>query len=144
MASISPELVVQCRLALQLTQQQFGDMVGCTKRTIQRWEERGALVLVGQAHAIAVALRGSHPELAQQVAASMDMTLDQLAAYQPDSGASPRMDPIESIVYAAAEAMGITPDVARPGVAAAFERARELDVTVYTVANRLAPPDDER
>jgi DNA-binding transcriptional regulator YiaG len=86
MASISRELVAQCRLALQLTPQQFGDMVGCTKRTIQRWEDRGALVLVDQARTIAVALRRSHPEIAQQVAASMNMTLDQLAGYQCFTG----------------------------------------------------------
>jgi transcriptional regulator with XRE-family HTH domain len=128
---------------LRLTQQELGDMVGCTKRTIQRWEDRGAMLLPSQAQALATALRRLQPDLSVQIAASMGMTIDQLVEYRADSSAPPAIDPIESIVHAAAEAMGITPDAARPGVAAAFERAQELRVNVNLVTQSLIPLDEE-
>ena len=55
------------------------------------------------------------------------------------SPASPS-DAIDSVVRAAADAMGVTPDAIRPAVAAAFERARDAGLDVQAVAERLNRP----
>jgi transcriptional regulator with XRE-family HTH domain len=141
MSGISSSLVIQCRIALGLTQQEFGDMVGCTKRTVQRWEDRGALLVQPEAEALVRAVHPARPDLAEQIAAALEMTLEQLRV-APREAASPMAmsdppDPIDSVVRAAAEAIGVTPDAILPAIAAAFERARDAGLDVQTVADRL-------
>jgi GNAT superfamily N-acetyltransferase len=75
MASVSNVLLIECRMALRLTQQELGDLVGCTKRTIQRWEDRGALFTQQEGEALAGALRMVRPDLAAQIAAIVGISL---------------------------------------------------------------------
>jgi hypothetical protein len=46
-------------------------------------------------------------------------------------------DPIDSVVRAAADVMGVTPDAIRPAIAAAFARALEAGLDVEAVAEKL-------
>jgi transcriptional regulator with XRE-family HTH domain len=139
MASIDGALLTHCQMALGLTQGELADLLGCTKRTIQRWEDRGASLLAPALEALARALYPVRPDLAAQVATAGRTTLDQLGI---PSGAAPGVpaisEPIESMVRSAAEAIGVTPEAVRPAIAAAFARARELGLDVQTVAERLA------
>jgi DNA-binding XRE family transcriptional regulator len=141
MAAASNVLMIECRMALGLTQEQLGNLVGRTKRTVQRWEDRGALLVAEEAEALAHALHPVRPDLAAQIAAIGHTTLEQLGLAAQADGESPvtTHDPVELVVRAAAEAMGVTPDTVRPAVAAAFVRAREAGLDVRTVAGKLAP-----
>ena len=67
------------------------------------------------------------PDLAAQIAATVGTTLDELGIV-PAAEASQRTAPsdaIDSVVRAAADAMGVSPDAIRPAVAAAFVCARD-------------------
>jgi transcriptional regulator with XRE-family HTH domain len=138
MANPSNNLIVQCRMALGLTQKEFGDIFGRTKRTVQRWEDHGATLLPSEAEALARVLLPVRPDLAADIAAGANTTLDRLGLI-PDGAAGPMAtsDPIDSVVRAAAAVMGVTPDAIRAAIAAAFLRAREEGLDVQTVAERL-------
>jgi transcriptional regulator with XRE-family HTH domain len=140
MAGAPDILLIHSRMALGLTQQEFGDILGRTKRTVQRWEDRGTTLIPSEVEALARALLPVRPDLAAQIAASADTTLDRLGIV-PAGAASPMAtsDPTDSVVRAAADAMGVTPDAIRPAIAAAFVRAREVGLDVQTVAERLNP-----
>jgi transcriptional regulator with XRE-family HTH domain len=138
MAGATATLLIECRMALNLTQEQFGDIIARTKRTIQRYEEHGTTLLPSEVAAIARAVCRVRPDLAAQIAASGDTTLDQLGI---DPAGAPNVsaisDPIDSVVSAAAEVMGVTGDAIRPALAAAFAQADELGLDVQSVAERL-------
>jgi hypothetical protein len=138
MAGASNNLLIQCRMALGLTQQEFGEIVGLTKRTIQRWEERGATLIPSEIEALARALHPVRPDLAEQIVATVATTLDRLGIV-PAGATSPMAmsDPIASVVRAAADVMGVPPDAIRPAIAAAFVRAHEVGLDVRAVAEKL-------
>jgi transcriptional regulator with XRE-family HTH domain len=141
MAGASDILLIQCRMALGLSQQGFGDLLGRTKRTVQRWEDRGTALMLSEVEVLARALLPVRPDLAVQIADSAATTLDQLGI-PPAGDASPRASstPTDSVVRAAAEVLGVTPDAIRPAIAAAFVRAREAGLDVQTVAETLTSP----
>jgi transcriptional regulator with XRE-family HTH domain len=139
MGGVTNTLVVQCRLALGLTQKEFGEIFGRTKRTVQRWEESGALLILQEVDALARALHPLRPDLAEKVAVATGTTLDKLGL-MPAVAVDPLADsdPIDSVVRAAADAMGVAPDAIRPAIAAAFVRAREMGLDVQAVARGLS------
>ena len=138
MAATPNTLFVQCRMALGLTQKELADIVGRTRRTIQRWEDHGAILLPSEIGALARALYPARPDLAATVAASGDTSLDALGiGAGARSGQPATSDPIAAIVHAAADAMGLTPDAVRPAVAAAFVRASEVGLDVQAVVRGL-------
>jgi len=136
MAGLTKTLVVECRMALGLTQTEFGNILGRTKRTVQRWEDSGALLIPQEVEALARALHPVRPDLAEKVAVATHTTLDTLGI-RPTAGVSPDSDPIESVVRAAAEAMGVSGEAIRPAIAAAFARAHEVGLDVQAVAQGL-------
>jgi hypothetical protein len=127
MAGTSDTLLIHCRMALGLTQPEFGDIFGRSKRTVQRWEDHGTTLIPSEVEALARVLLPVRPDLAAQIAASADTTIDRLGIV-PARAASPMTtsDGTDSVVRAAADAMGVTPDAIRPAIAAAFVRAREI------------------
>ncbi len=138
MARIDSALLVHCQLALGLTQQQLAGLLGCTKRTVQRWEDRGATLLPSSLEALTRALYPVRPDLAEQVAAASDTTLEKLGIPSVAASGPPMIsEPIEAVVRSAAEAMGVTPEVVRPAIATAFAKAREVGLDVQTVATYL-------
>ena len=141
MAGATNVLIIECRMALGLTQEEMGKLVGCTKRTVQRWEDRGALLVAPEVEALVRALHPVRPDLATQIAAIDGRTPDQIGLSTPagrTSGA-PKSDPIDAVVVAAAEAIGVTAEAVRPAVAAAFARAEDEGLDVKTVNERLNP-----
>ncbi len=106
-------LFVQAQVALGLTQREFADLLGCERRTIQRWQDRGGNVSTGDLLKLAAALDAVKPELAAECR--------RVASQDPTQPASP--DNIARIVQAAATAMGTTPEAVRPAVEAAFKTA---------------------
>ncbi len=129
MAALTASLVIQSRQALQLTQNDLADLVGCTKRTIQRWETSGATLTVHQVEALVRALHGVDADLAAQVAASDDTTLEKIVS---------QTSVVDRIVQAAAVAIGTSPEAIVPALAAAFARASEEGLDAKAVADALA------
>jgi transcriptional regulator with XRE-family HTH domain len=129
MAIDSGKMLTQCQFALHLTQEELADLIGVSKRTIQRWQDRGCNITPAQAEALASALRPVRPDLADQVlelgrqaATEMRLVTDEVLA---------------SILQAAASAGGVSPDAVRPAVRAAFAHAAELGLNPHVVAARL-------
>jgi len=139
MASISADLLTQCRMALHLTQQELADdVLGCTKRSIQRWERAGAMLFDSQFEALARALHPVSPDLAQEVAKAGGTTLQRLGlAPQPEGEPVSMEDRVASVVRAAADAMGVAPNAIRGAVAAAFSQADKEALDVRAVVEGL-------
>jgi transcriptional regulator with XRE-family HTH domain len=139
MAGVTGSLLIECRMALNLTQEQFGDIIARTKRSIQRYEEHGTSLLPSEVAALARAVCRVRPDLAAQIAASGDTTLEQLGIDPAAAAnASATSDPVYAVVRRAAEVMGVTEDAIRPALAAAFAEADELGLDVHSVAERLS------
>jgi transcriptional regulator with XRE-family HTH domain len=138
MAGIDSVLLIHCQMALGLTQQELADLLGCTKRTIQRWQDKGGSLLPSGIETLARALYPVRPDLAEQVAAAGHTTLEQLGIPSVAASGPPAIsEPIEAIVRSAAEAMGVAPEVVRPAIATAFAGAREVGLDVQAVATYL-------
>ena len=134
MPADSAALLVHCQIALGLTQEQFGELLGITRRTVQRWQQRGFEPMAFQAEALAQALRPVRPDLAEQV-----LELARMAALR--AGATPARpataEVIDAILQAAAGAGGTSPEAIRPAVTAAFLEAAEAGVDVSAVVAGL-------
>ena len=142
MAGVSNILFVECQMALGLTQEQFGELFGHSKRTIQRWQEKGATLLPSQLEALARAVCRVRPDLAVRIAEGAGTSLDALGIDPAQVG--PRAtepSPIDAVVIAAADAIGVTPEAVRPALAAAFIRAGQLGLDVDAVARALSEPE---
>jgi DNA-binding XRE family transcriptional regulator len=141
MSGATNVLMIECRMALGLTQKEMGNLVGKTKRTVQRWEDRGALLIAAEVAALVQALRPVRPDLAERIAAILDQSRAEIGLPALAHGTidATKADPIEAVVAAAARAIGVTPQAVRPAVAAAFARAVEEGLDVHTVNERLKP-----
>lgn len=149
------ELLQRAQMAAGLTQRELGDLLGVSERTVSRiyvgqspvypeyWEKAAAAVLPHDA------------ELAAVCARKAGRTLESLGLVKPaPPPATPKAPPeppkvvpttthlVDSVLFAAAEAAEVTPRAIRPAIAAAFQRAAEMGMTVETVASALrdAPP----
>jgi hypothetical protein len=126
MPSGSAALLIHCQMALGLTQTQLGDLVGKTKRTIQRWQERGFTPTVDQAEALAAALQPVRPDLAEQMrelARSVAIAMGMAPPPPPVTS-----EVIDAILRAAAEASGTSPAAIRPAITAALRATDEAGV----------------
>jgi len=133
MTTNSALLITQCQIALGLTQKQLGDVVGRDRRTIQRWQARGCIMMPPEAKALADALRPTHPDLADQV---LGLGRDGAAA----AGMAPEVTPdvIAAILKAArAAAGGVAPMSIRAAVTAALKEVAEGGFDVRAVVGRL-------
>jgi hypothetical protein len=132
------------RRAIGTTQAGLGKMLGVSRRTAQRWSESGV-----PGHSLALLAEAVHPydaSLAGQIASTLGTTLEALGIVQPPplpppaSPAPPAPPPsgvVDAVVCAAAEAMNMTPRDVRPGLHAAFARAKEIGLTVDVVERAL-------
>jgi hypothetical protein len=141
MAHVEATLLIECRTALALSQEKFGDILGRTKRTIQRWEERGTVLMPSEVEALARKIHPIRADLAAQLAAEAGTTLDQLGIpLAVSSSATQTPDPIDRVMDAAASAMGVPREAIRPAVAAAFAKAHEVGLDVPAVIEGLSRP----
>jgi transcriptional regulator with XRE-family HTH domain len=135
MPADSAGLLVHCQMALGMTQEELGDLLGRTKRTIQRWQESGFEPMADQAETLADALQPVRPDLAEQV-----RELGRRAAIV--AGAAPPVRPatadvIDAILRAAADAGGTSPEAIRPAITAALLKAEEAGVEVRSIVAGL-------
>jgi hypothetical protein len=153
--SLSAVLVIQSRMALGLSQGKYGELLGIGKRTVQRWEGGGAIVLQPTIQTLASAVHSIDPALAARIATNAGTSLLQLGIEKPPlppaAPAAPQAPPlppplptstlVDSIVCVAADAIGVLPRAIRPALAAAFQRAREVRLDVGAVADSLGGGD---
>ena len=148
MATPSSILMIKAQTALSCTQAELGDVLGASKRTVQRWQHGGAILLPQQWGKLATAVHPHDRDLAASIAAEGGTNLVDLGLERPPSPprvveAEPPPPPlptsrlVEAVVGAAADAMSMIPRAARPGVAAAFVCAAELRLSVAEVVAAL-------
>jgi transcriptional regulator with XRE-family HTH domain len=124
-------------MALGLSQEKLGELLGKTKRTVQRWQESGFRLTVDEAETLAHALQAVRPDLAAEV-----LELGRQAAIA--AGVTPPTRPataeeIDAILRAAADAGGTSPEAIRPAVAAAMQTAEEAGLEVSAIVAGLKP-----
>ncbi|MHB8416835.1 MAG: hypothetical protein ACYDCL_02080 [Myxococcales bacterium] len=151
--------------ALQASGKLQGEMaqvIGVSRRTMSRYVSAATPVLSqAQWNALADEVRSRDPDLALELAAMGDAqalafgvgnvviqrpvppppAAPALPPPPPPPKPSPHLDSAlaAAVVYAAAEALDVSPRQVRPVIAAAFARAVELGCTVEQIARALAP-----
>jgi hypothetical protein len=148
-ATRSPtELWIRGQLALGLSYRGLAALLGSSQRTCQRWGVGRSTPSPDRFAELAGHVHGRDPALAVEIAAVAGSSLESLGIVKPapppePPPASPALPPgalVDSVVYAAAEAMDVSPRAIRGAVAAAFERAEQLALDVAAVNSVLAPP----
>jgi len=151
-----PDLKEQLRMlvltqrALGLSQTELGSLVGVTRRTIIRWMRSGPIIPPVSLRPLVAAAHAEDPALGHALALAFGETLESMGVQVPPALApavppAPQSPPIapghlaDSIVCAAAEAAGLTPQAIRPALVAAFERAAAVSLSVDEVRAALAP-----
>jgi hypothetical protein len=157
-------LLLQARHALGWGQRQLGEHFGLSRRTIQRWDSRGALANQSQLRELARVVFPHDAPLAERIAQAGGSSLVQLGLVPPPPPPAPPPPPpeapkasvplppeerplspaqralmVDSITCAAADAMKLLPEAVRPALRAAFERARDLQLSATEVASALSP-----
>jgi transcriptional regulator with XRE-family HTH domain len=141
-------LVVEAQIALGLSQERLGKMLGASRRTVTRWAASQSLPSLAQLHAIARAVHPADPVLAAKIAEEGGETLESLSIVAPGSlvpAPAPRPFPptrlvVEAVVCAVAETMQASPAAARDALRAGFARARALGLSVEEVDDALSLP----
>ncbi|HEY8038971.1 MAG TPA: hypothetical protein VIF15_04225 [Polyangiaceae bacterium] len=134
-------LLQRVQHVLQLNQRELAERVGCSTRTIVRHTQHGGSLTPRSYVDLAKACHPRDPELAAQLAALAEETLESLGLVRAPEG-PPRPAPAhlaDSVVCAAAEAMASTPQAMRPALRAAFERAVALGMSADDVLKGIAP-----
>jgi hypothetical protein len=142
--------VVKAQLTLLLNQKKLGELTGSSQRTVQRWYAGRSSPYPHHITKLVFAVHPRDPDLARRLAATMGQTLESLGVVAPPAPApapvAPPPEPspflpllVESVVSAAAEALDVSPRVARPAVLAAVERAKAAGLTVDDLLAVLRP-----
>jgi len=137
--------------ATKMNQGQLGAALGVSRRTAQRYADRG--VQPYHVPQLAALVHPHDPVLAGHIAASIGHSLESLGIVKPappapapvTQPASPPVPPdrvVDAVVCAAAEAMGVVPSAVRPAVRAAFAAAREVGVSMEQVERVLGGAGD--
>ena len=138
------QLIIAAQHELFLDQQQLADLIGVSKRTVQRHTAFGGLPTLEDGHKLIVALHPKNPALAARLATALGTTLPALGIRSPAAPPPPpppaKEGDADSVVCAAADALEIVPRDARPVVAAIFARALALEVDLMSLAKLLAAP----
>jgi hypothetical protein len=138
MPTESASLLIRCQMALGLTQEELGDLLGRNRRTIQRWQDRGFDPLPATAEALADAVRAVRPDLADEVLELGRKTA--LATGMAPPARAVTAELLEEILWAATEAggaQGTTPEGIRAAVLAALVKMEEAGVDVGAVVAGL-------
>jgi len=140
-------LLLRAATLLGKNQEELGDLLRTSKRTVQRWYAGRSTPVVEQLQELA---RLAHPydaDLAAELAAVCHETLESLGIVAarpappaaPEPAPPPRPSPlvVDAVVCAAADAVEATPSSVRGVLLAAFERAALLGLTCEEVATAL-------
>jgi hypothetical protein len=147
-------LVTKAQGVLLFNQRTLADAIGSSHRTVQRWSSGRAHPLVMHVRKLAVLVYPHDAPLAAELAALAGESLESLGLVPPAPAAPAQASPpaapppsplllaalAESVVAAAAEAMDVSPRVARPAVLAAAERAQSANVSIDDLVRALRPP----
>jgi transcriptional regulator with XRE-family HTH domain len=152
-----PRLLVEAQHALKLTQQEMGELMGASRRTVWRWQTGQSSPLATHLH---VLVRRAYPidaKLASRLATVGNATLERLGLVAaertlgPAPGAPASMDEalrtrllVDAIVCSAAEALDASPRLVRRALHAAFSRARETGLAFDAIERALAPAGARR
>jgi transcriptional regulator with XRE-family HTH domain len=134
-------LTLEARRVLGLTQETLGDLLGSSRRTIQRWDRGQSLPMKEQLAQLAAEVHPRDPQLAAKLAQEAGSTLERLGIVKPVPPAPPPAPPpylTDTVVCAAAEALNVPPPAVRPALLAAFRRAREVGLRVEHVEQALS------
>jgi hypothetical protein len=140
------ELAARGQMTLGMTHRQFGEALGTSERTSQRWARSGAHLTVDQLRTLAQLVFPRDAELAGRIAAAASESLESLGLVAPPPPA-PAPAPAavlpphlvgELLVSAAASALGVAPNAARPAIVAALARASELGLSLEDARKALA------
>ncbi|MGO8998455.1 MAG: helix-turn-helix transcriptional regulator [Polyangiaceae bacterium] len=132
-------LVTKARLRLGMSQQQLGEMLGASRRTVIRWNT-GSKPTVTQVVTLAKAVYAKDPALASALAVAAGTRLAELGLGVPvakEPSVPVKELAVHSIVCVAAEASETTPQATRAGLLAALERAEKLGVTSEELTEAL-------
>jgi hypothetical protein len=135
-------LLIEARWALGVRSQgELGVLLGSSERSGQRWEREEAKPSTAQLRDLAARVFPVKPELAREIATHAGTTLEDLGvavAVPVPSRPRPRVDLIvDTVVCAAADAMGTTPEAIRPALRAAFRRANAAGFTLDELDDAL-------
>jgi len=142
-----PALLGDARRALRLTQAELAELLGSSKRTVQRWETKRAHPSARELATLAGHVHPHDAEVAEELAAAIGQTLLSLGivAPPPPPPAPPPAGPppmprdlaVDAVVCVASDALGAMPSAVRGGLLAAFRRARELGLSYAEVEQAL-------
>ena len=152
-------LTHQARSLLLLSQRTLGDLLGISRRTVQRWDAGRSHPSPFDLQKLAHAVHPKDPSLAAKLAKAAGTTLEALGLARvppasqpspaPPAGPSPPALPalttrhlVDIVVCAAAEALDVPPPAVRPVLLAAFRKAREVGLKVEDVEGALDAPRD--
>jgi hypothetical protein len=151
MAATLMGTVFEAQLVLHLNHRELAELTGSSLRTVQRWSAGRSSPSLDQMKRLIVAVHPHDADIAGRLAACMGQTLASLGVVAPPAPAQLVTAPpaveraallpvlVESVVAAAAEALDVSPRVARPAVLAAMERARAAALTVDDLLAALQP-----
>ncbi|MHB8420983.1 MAG: helix-turn-helix domain-containing protein [Myxococcales bacterium] len=142
---IPMSLVMQAARALHLNNRQLAERLGVSKRTVQRWLASGSGPADFHVTRLAVDVWPTNPALARELAAHGGTTVEALGLVpkpppaKPPTALAARAEHVDAILFAAANALDVSPARARPGVAAALRRMLALGVDAASLAQLLDP-----
>jgi transcriptional regulator with XRE-family HTH domain len=143
--NITP-LLFRARQSVGMSQEDFGDSLGVSKRTVSRWETGGATLSPFQACQLARMVYPKDTALAAELAAAASESLESLglvakAPAPPGLVAPPLLSRlvVDAVVCVAADALGAAPSTVRAALYAAFKRARKLRLGVDDALAPAAP-----
>jgi transcriptional regulator with XRE-family HTH domain len=138
-------ILIDARMALKMSQAQFGAALGSSKRTASRWDTGRSTPVPEALQRLAALLAPAHRGLADEVAGAMGQTLVSLGletqAPAAAAGAAPvsQRDRVDLVVLAAVEGSGLLPSAVRAVLHAAVKRARELGLSIDAIDDALKP-----
>ncbi|HEY8090593.1 MAG TPA: helix-turn-helix domain-containing protein [Polyangiaceae bacterium] len=148
-----PALLGDARRALGLNQAQLAELLGSSKRTVQRWETNRGVPSSQELATLAASVHPHDAETAADLAAAIGQTLESLGIVAPPAPAPPPPAPpppsppgpppmprdlaVDAVVCVASDALGAMPAAVRGGLLAAFRRARQLGLSCEEVEQAL-------
>jgi transcriptional regulator with XRE-family HTH domain len=151
-------LTMKARGVLLISQRGLGELLGASRRTVQRWDSGRGGPSAGQLAHLAAAVHPRDASLAAKIAAAAGTSLEQLGLVRPAPSVapppvvkalavpppSPPAHLTDAVVCAAAEALNAPPPAVRPVLLAAFRRAREVGLRVEDVERALSEAIEKR
>jgi DNA-binding XRE family transcriptional regulator len=138
MPNVLGPLLDEVRATLGLNQLEFGELIGASKRTVQRLEAGSSALSRDSAARAARALYPRDPELAARVASHCGATLIELGIVAVPSRPVVSAGATDSVLCAAADILDLSPRAVRPALLAALTRARDLNLDADALIDALS------